>query len=145
MILHKTRAAQTSDFNFIINSWLKSYRNTPLITDVPNSIFFKNHAELIHNILAKATTIVITAPDDDQHLFGYLVYEVKDGALTLHFVYTKLVYRNLKLIKTIVEQLKSQLQLATDIIFCTHLPKSYQSLKGKKEIIFNPYLLKEFL
>jgi ribosomal protein S18 acetylase RimI-like enzyme len=90
-------ALQGSDFGFILNSWLKSYRNSKFAKGLKNETYYRNQGELIMGLLATAVTVVACADDDEDQILGYIVgQEPVDGpGYQVHYVYIKHLYRRL--------------------------------------------------
>lgn len=129
-----------SDFNFIINSWLKSYRNSAFATHIPNDVYFHAHSKIIKKTLEIGRVVVICSAEDNEQIMGYLVYEGRDNLFIMHFCYVKYPYRRLGLMRNAIEQvLNSNNQSGP--IFITHLPRSFEELKQRYPYVYNPYLL----
>ena len=147
------RQASVQDLNFILNSWLKSYRYTPAAEQIPSELYFEHQKNIINKLLETSKVIMITNPDDTSHVYGYIVY-LND---VLHYIYIKYTYRNFGLTEKILS--KAFPHFKSNPIYLTHLDKifdrkskttdnkTYKSsffLKKKDEykFVYNPYLIK---
>lgn len=139
--LIKHRPLKPSDMNFIYSSWLKSYRQSDWAKDISNDVFFTQHKEIIDNIIARPTTsvIVICNPNDDDQLYGFLVHEVAGSSAAVHFVYMKYNFRKLGIMKNLMGVYGYT--TSTSPVFISHIPRNYETLKTRYNLVFSPYLL----
>lgn len=87
------RAISPKDEAFVFSSWLKSYRDSPAMAGVPNTIYYKTMHDLIERVLARATVLVACDEADPETVFGYVVYEKG----TIHWIYVKHSFRSFKI------------------------------------------------
>lgn len=90
------------DFNFINNSWSRSYADSPGFgyrLDIDKYIYEKQMQKKIDKILSRENIIILIAcnKQDQDQIFGYIVAEIIDGFPVLHYVYIKNAYRNQRL------------------------------------------------
>lgn len=88
------RAARPSDVPFILDSWIKSFRESPWAGVVPNNQFYAVTREAIEGLLARGAklTIACSRADEDQILGWTCLEPVRDGT-ACHFTYVKDPYR----------------------------------------------------
>lgn len=84
------RAVRPSDESLVYSSWLKSYRDSPVMAGVPNTVYYKMVHELIERTLATATVLVACNQEDPEVIYGYIVYEPG----TIHWTYVKHPFRS---------------------------------------------------
>jgi hypothetical protein len=92
------------DKPFIYSTWLKNYKSTSLhAKKINDSVFFKNHHDLITRIMNKPGTVVTVAHAhrDPDNIYGYLAYETIEGKDVVHYVYVKGVYQRLGIAKAL--------------------------------------------
>lgn len=134
----KLREPSQEDKNFILSSWLKSFRNSDFPRRMCNAVYYKNHQIVIKNLLDDCLITVACDPEDEQHIFGYAVYErLPAGALVLHYLYTKFHCRKLGVARFMVESIYSG---DLPILF-THYTKYSTMLMTKKDAVYDPYRL----
>jgi hypothetical protein len=77
----KLRELEASDIPFVYNSWLHSYRSSPAVRNIPNSVYYAEHHAVIERILASGRLISFVECDvvDPQVLYGYVVAEECGG------------------------------------------------------------------
>lgn len=155
------RAPTQGDLNFILDSWLKSYRQSDFASFVPNKLYFEYHKLIVQDILKRSQILMISDPEDSNHVYGYVVFEQFNGYNILHYLYIKYTYRNLGFAKAALQVAFPDF-LQTEI-HLTHLDKSHlrqskfdkqedgspaiyrQSFFMKKKdqykLVYNPYML----
>ena len=94
------RAMRASDRNFVLATWLKSYRQSSCGGVLPYRYYRQVYTALINSVLERANVLVATAPDDTNAIFGYLVYlpgcgcpGVDDASVV--YAFTKQIYRRM--------------------------------------------------
>ncbi len=106
--LFKIRPAVGNDANFILNSWLRRYRDAVSPKLVTDRVFFKIQHDIICKILAKPElrVLVAVAPDDENQIFGYIVAEdlskLVPDLVMLHWVYCKGPFRRFGVAKALL-------------------------------------------
>ncbi len=148
-----TRGAKGEDLNFILSTWLKSYKDSDFGRSIPNEIFFSFHQSLIRKIIGhehNAVTI-LCAPEDPNQIIGYIVYNTK--APIVFFTYMKFSFRRLGLAKMLFNKVKEEyvkdLELPADhdgkplMVQCTHKFKVWGEFARKYNLLYNPYIVTE--
>ena len=133
------RAATHDDDSFIFNSWLKSYRNSEFAKDMVNDVYFSNHKAIIQKLLESDSTVctLLVNPDDYMHYYGYVCYTLLPSSKILHYVYVKYNYRKFGLAKRLLNAVL--VDDKPNII--THIPRNFNKLHEKYNLIYNPYIL----
>lgn len=102
----KIRPMLESDVNFVLSTWLKSYyeemrRNGSKGVIYPkDDVFFQGHQERIKDILKTAKAEICTAPDDDNQIIGWVVYDLN----SIHYCYVKQVFRKMGVAKALISR-----------------------------------------
>lgn len=147
------RMMDASDHAFVYNSFLKSYRDSPMVRGVPNTIYFAKQHDLIELILTSPTSQAVVAcnPTDPTQIYGYLLGQafpaIHEGsqaiAIGLHWVYVKQPFRNLGIAKTLYEKFMTLPgEVPTSAVYFTHRVKTTERLlQSLPHLIFNPYLV----
>jgi len=131
----KMRAPNTEDTNFIFNSWLKSYRSSNFAKDQCNVVFFENYKKVVSDLIERSLITIVCNPEDDNHLYGYIVFENLPGNnLLVHYLYVKHTYRK----QGIAKQLVGSVRTSSNPILTSH---HTQVCKTSKSIIYiyDPY------
>jgi hypothetical protein len=134
------RAAESDDLPFIFSSLLKSHRNNSTVSGVSNSIYYDQQHKLVSNLLQNPTSIVIVSCDstDPKTIFGYIVAEVAQDAVILHYVYVKHAVRGFGMARALV----------SEVMTIPHTSVTYTSRNRNIKDptwVYNPYKLWEHI
>lgn len=130
------RRARLEDGNFVFSSWLKSYRGSDFAKHMTNDVYYGHHKSIVAALIAKSIILVACNPEDENQVFGYIVFEHERGCL-VHWLYVKYTYRKLGVANALIGQLPN----GSGGITLTHIGRSFQELKAKYNLEYNPYLL----
>lgn len=130
------RPYEAADHNFVLNSWLKSYRNSDFAKKIDNETYYKSHAILIASILATATTIIACDPEAHHVIYGYLCWTPNnDSPDCFHYCYVKGPFRKMGIAKVLVTSVNPG-----SAYIVTHLTDSLY----RDNLTYHPYLLGAF-
>ena len=132
------RLACPEDESFIFNSWLKSYRDSDSVKHITNTVYFKRHHEKIEKLLKTSSVVCAVNPDDPRQIFGYVVFQIIDEVVCVHYIYVKQPYRGLGIARSIMRAIKPDLGQSAFVF--THLTKTGKSLYSKFMGLYDPYL-----
>ena len=129
------RTATEADVPFIFNSWLKSYQASQ--RSVLPAIYFDGQHKRIEAILQRSTVLLAVNKADDTQIYGYLVFEMVQDVLVIHYAYVKNMYRQMGIFALLSQNLPAGLEG-----FYTHDTHTASKLiKGKSiKLVYNPYL-----
>ena len=136
----RIRPAIIADIPFIFNSWLKSYRDSPSVRNIPNSIYFEAQHKLIEGVLGSPTLNIWVAcqHDKEEQIFGYLVAEKMAEDMVIHFAYVKFPERGKGIARALE---KKVIEMEPERVWFTAQNKSIESkLLKERKYHFNPYL-----
>lgn len=133
----QTRELTNTDIGFVFNSWLKSYKNSPIARCVPTSVFYSGQHKLIEHLIANSTTIVACSKEDPLQIFGYICASRVQGILVVHYIYVKQTYRMLGVGKMLLNHFDFQLSSASCY---THRTETGDRLSAKFNMVYHPYL-----
>lgn len=123
----KIRLAKDSDHNFILATWLRSYRELGVTKPVPESeIFFKEHQAKIKQALESGKCLIATTDDEDQ-ICGFLCYSEK----AVHYIFVKTVFRKYGIANRLLDA-------AGDMKEFSHFTKFTPFFK-RRNLTYNPY------
>lgn len=131
------REATVDDAPFIFNSWLKSFRPSFFGHGIPNDIFYREHHKIIQKLLKQQKVLVACDMKDPSVIYGYVVYGTIEGISTVHYVYTKHTFRQMRIATALLEAVKHDRSLAG---ICTHMTKHGKSLAEKHNLVYHPYV-----
>lgn len=91
----KLRPLRPSDYNFILSSWLRSYRNSRFGKGFTNDVYYRSQTDVILGLLSTATTLVACLPDDEERIVGYIVSQMEPMGehFWVHYCYVRHTYR----------------------------------------------------
>lgn len=121
------RSAKESDKHFILSTWLRAYYDLMnSFHKPPHEVYFNHHQTIIKKLLQENHTYIVCSSDDSDQIMSYMTAN-KD---TLHFIYTKNVFRNLGFARMLLNIVHPK--------FYTHHTSYIKHLK--LGAIYNPYL-----
>jgi hypothetical protein len=132
------RKAGEGDAHFILNSWLKSFRNSHFAKSINSTVYFNEHHKVVRRLIKRSTILIACNPEDHNQIYGYLVLEKVDGVLTLHFAYTKQVFRKLGIQRQLLALVNHDFQ--NDSALYSHDTKMGRELAAKFNLVYHPYV-----
>ena len=132
------------DFNFIINSWLLSSRESFPYRHISKYNYNTHQTPILQKLLNRSNTLIAADIEDPKWIIGYLVYEVISNITILYFIYVKRDSRNFGVARSLL------LQVLPDFgekeILITSLPQKKFSLPIKEllikyNLIYDPYII----
>lgn len=139
--MHQMRWANQSDYPFIANSYLKSYRKAPGNRALINEVYFPEYKARLEGIVASGAVLIAHAPDDPDHILGYAIASQLAGYQVVHYVYVKYPFRQQGIAKSLLLAIKPDFGTSYTVI--THQPKGWQQISAKYQLVYNPTLAKE--
>ena len=134
----RVRTATEEDANFILNSWLKSFRNSFFAKSINSTVYFTEHHKVLRKLLKRSTTLIACNPEDANQIYGYLVLEKVDGILCIHFTYTKQVFRKLGVQRQLLALVNHDFD--NDSALYSHDTKMARELAAKFKLVYHPYI-----
>ena len=133
--LFQLRPAEAKDRNFILNSWLRRYRDAISARLVTDAVYYRIQHEVITKILDRPNLLTVVAcnPEDPMQIYGYLVAEVLDDLLLVHWTYVKGPFRRFGVAKAMLAQLP-----AAGKVQHTHRTHLLRFLDPKEISTYNP-------
>jgi GNAT superfamily N-acetyltransferase len=130
------------DKNFILNSWLKSYRNAPAVKKMENSAYYHEQGKIIKALLENANVLIACDENDHNNIYGYLVSQRQQGVFIIYYLYTKLPFRNFGIGKKLIQARAHQLGVHAGVY--THHTEAASSLAYKYRFMYNPFRTQYF-
>jgi ribosomal protein S18 acetylase RimI-like enzyme len=138
----RLRNMQPEDKNFILNSWLKSYRKSPAVRRMENNAYFHEQSKVIKEMLDNVNVLIACDEKDSTQILGYLVSQRIDNVFIVHYLYTKLPFRNCGIGKMLIRARDHDLG---DVAACyTHHTDTANRLAYKYKFMHNPYITSYF-
>lgn len=99
----QVRRGLPGDFNFIISTWLRSFKHASYFAKrIQNAIFYRFHHNLCTRLLARSQVFVACDRVDPNVIYGWLVTEKFEGNDVVHYVYVKAPFRRMGIAATLL-------------------------------------------
>lgn len=138
--LFNLRPAEPNDANFIINSWLKRYRDAVSKKLVTDKVFYATQHDIIYKILQRPElyATVACSKDDENHIYGYCISEdltkLVPDLVILHWCYVKGPVRRFGIAKALIADAVKEHKL----VHFTHKTHLIEFLNPLKTWVHNP-------
>jgi hypothetical protein len=136
------RPPKPSDLNFIYNSWLESYKESP-DNPIKGNAYYSYQKMLIVSILRRAQVSILCNPDDLDQIFGWCVYEITEDCIIVHWLHIKYSFRKLGFARYIIDSILNASEskgVFNPIITITARGISYKHMKNKFQHVYKPKL-----
>lgn len=130
------RTPTENDVNFIMSSWLRSYRETN--RHINPVIFYNSQEALIFDLLKKARVYISCNPEHKSQIFGYIVFDQIRDLTIVHYVYVKHPFRRLGIGSELFYSINRTLDLPC---IATHHTRIFPEISRAWDIVYNPYIL----
>lgn len=95
--IFQLRPVQPGDMGFIVNSWVRSYENSPFARAL-GPAYLNLQDTIAKRIIAKEATLVLCLSDDPETIVGWAC----TGENVVHYVYVKSAWRKRGLAKRLL-------------------------------------------
>lgn len=130
------RPNKPEDFNFIANSYLKSYRTGPEAKHMVNDIYFPEYKERLTNMMTNGRVWVACSEADEDQIGGYVITGKVHSWDVLHYIYVKYPFRQMGLAAHMLHSVMTN--FGERMTICTHLPKGWADLSSRYKLMFDP-------
>jgi GNAT superfamily N-acetyltransferase len=128
------RDRKPSDDNFILSSWVSSYRHNPLFGAMPVNTYFSRYRAFTLSVLDRSYAVVACDPEEPDVLFGYCVYRFIGDVPVVSYVYVKQVFRRFGLATQLLEFVSKDTKLVTAM-----MPK-LEGWARRMNCVFDPFM-----
>lgn len=134
-MIFKTRPYKDEDLNFVLDTWLKPMENhDPMAKRMHMGIYKKNLRTQVEAIMKLSTITVAHNPEDESHIYGYVVHRTLCTIPIISWVHVKKPFRNLRMASALLEPI-----IKNRVSICTYKLDYLGRVMAKYEIIHNPY------
>ena len=106
--LFRYREAKAEDLPFILDAWIRSFRNSPFGRTLTDEAYRQIQSEAVTQILQVASVLVVCLADDPDCIIGFVCHgKTKEGFTLIHYIYVKHSYRNAGLAQQLVTRIKT--------------------------------------
>ena len=130
------RSYRAEDFNFIANSYLKSYRRSPEVRHMLNEVYYPTFTQRLEYMLKTSTILVACSNEDPSHILGYAIVNKDHTWDILHYVYVKYTFRRMGVATELVKHLCPH--IGTRMTLVSHLRKNWAEAEAKYKLVFDP-------
>lgn len=136
----KVRQLDAQDEDYILDSFLKSYRHSIDVQSVPNHIYFHSARKLFSRIYMQAEFRVACHKDDESDIFGWLAYTpISTDFTAVWWMNTKINFRRFGIAKLLCEPISG-----TKILYPFRSEHTVW-IRQRALATFNPFLVHEVL
>ena len=130
----RTRPADPSDINFILNSFLRSLRSYPALKHVPNELYYYEQTRVVEKLLKESITLILCNPEIPDQIYGYIIANPNEET---HFVYVKYTYRKFGFARKLLEAAHPLLYKKT--LRASYTCRNWPEVSAKFRHIHSPY------
>lgn len=140
----KLRPVASTDVDFLISSWTKSYRQSYFAQKIPNEIYFTEHKKIIARRFQDSSALIAYHDRDEDQICGYIVYapaKHRTACLLVHYVYVKHPFRRLGVGKALLSEAIADASHAPGTpIVVSHITSNFTKF-CPEEVAYNPYII----
>ena len=104
-----------------------------------NTVYYAGEKTRIGTILEGASVAMVCNPEDEAHIFGFLVWDYIDHLFVLHYVHMKRTYQRMGIASAAIRTVYPKVGRETFI--ATHLNKLTAEMRGRYQFRYSPYIL----
>lgn len=140
------RKMQESDIPYIYSSWLEDYLSSHFIkqknTDrtlqsyvalMPRELYYKEQRARIDKILKRSIVYVACNQEDEEQIFGYIVFRSVGSIDLLSWIYVRPVYRGFGIANKLMDKMGN-----ADVL--THITPMRRWFLRRYNLIYNPFM-----
>lgn len=127
-----------TDEAFIFDTWLRAFRRAKPMRNLKPEEYFSRQRAVISKVIKENHILVAEEPNTKEFL-SYVVFRTTSDACILHWLYTKLVFRNMGIGRTMMDAAVGDCKS----IFYTHKPSSIwgEKMTKSENIFYSPKLI----
>jgi GNAT superfamily N-acetyltransferase len=91
-----------ADKNFVHSAWKKSHRQAPKQAQLPSNVYYGRANPEIDDLIEHSNVLVLRDAEKPDFLYGFIVYELGNDAICVHFTYIKRDWRRYGLAKKLL-------------------------------------------
>lgn len=141
MSLLNIEPARACDRDYVFDSWMRSYRDSPRTHKLEQEVYDDHMQARIERLLARSIVLVARPDDWPEGILGWACVEPGDGTMTIHYGYTKNRLRGQGIFWTLVHHAQGSNSAATDPSverYFTHLRPPFSNTLIKNGYVHAP-------
>lgn len=129
---------QDGDFNFIISSWLKTYKYSgPLVKRMRDRDYYETYEPIVKRMIAKSDMFIACQREEPDIIVGFLAIERHKEHDVIHFTLVKDLWQKIGVGKYLLTAAEPKMKT-----YFTHWTSPMESLSHKfPQFTFNPFLI----
>lgn len=136
MSIYTLRPANGTELNFILSSWVRSFKRSTFAAKIPWDIYKERHDAAIKSIMVSGAEFTVACnPEDESQAFGWISFHRTPSMPVIHYVYVKEPFRRFKIATGLIQSVGS------DFIH-THMTDKF--MKMGLSGVYDPYLFFQF-
>lgn len=136
MSIYTLRPANGTELNFILSSWIRSFKRSSFASKIPWDIYKERQDAAIKSIMVSGAEFTVACnPEDESQAFGWISYHRTPSLPVIHYIYVKEPFRRFKIATGLIAS------VGNDFIY-THLTSGFERMK--REGVYDPYLFFQF-
>lgn len=140
------RKMKETDIPYIYSSWLEDYLSSHFIKQkhqtralqthialMPRELYYKEQRARIDRIIKKSIVYVACNTEDEEQIFGYIVFREVGNLTILSWIYVRPVYRGFGIANKLMHKMGE-----ADVL--THITPMRRWFLKRYNLIFNPFM-----
>lgn len=130
---------RSTDFNYVISSWLKTFKYSgPHVRRMRDQDYYLAYEPIIKRLITKSDVYVASLREEPDVIVGYLAIERHQDYDVIHFTLVKDLWQKMGVGRYLIEAVEPKFTT-----YFTHWTSPIQSLINKIPFIYNPFLIHE--
>lgn len=134
----QVRDANKDDLPFILDTWMKTYRTSDYARRVEGGLYFEGQQRRVYRLLGRCDARVIVDPEEPTSILGYIVHELRDDELVVHWAYVRPAFRKFGLLRLLIATAPRHVALTY-----SHQTDKARQVGRALKAAFNPYAIEE--
>lgn len=134
------RPLDAKDEDFVLDSFLHSYRQSIDVQSVPNQLYFEGARKLFSRVFMQAEFRVACDPEDENEIYGWIAFTPLSDTFTLvYWTHVKIMFRRFGIATRLLEP------IAHTRILYPFRSRDTVWVREKGLATFNPFIIHEVL
>lgn len=136
----KIRSFVPTDTNFILSSWLRSYKEkSQFARRILYSVYFQYHEPVVKFLIKQGTVLIAYSEKEPDIIGGYFCFEKTPHEFRGHYCYVRKSMRGLGLARALVQASGME---SHERKFFTHWTSFIdEMINDQEKMVYNPYLI----
>lgn len=133
----RIRKSTDADFNFIISSWLKTYKYSgPHVRKMLDRIYYEAYEPIVKDLIKRSDIYVACLREDPDVIVGYLALERSQDKDVIHFCLIKDLWQKMGVATYLAHAAQPK-----EITYFTHWTNPIESIVNKIPYLYQPFLI----